>query len=206
MARLALIPVGLLLVLLAASQLLLPPFLEGRVSDRLERGGGSADVSLKAVPAGRLLFHDGDELDVNGRGLRLELGGRGETLDRLDGFDEVHVRLTDADAEPLRVRRFALTRSESDRDYAVRMAGSTTPREVARFLGSQAAGSLGGTLGDLATELLPDGGEVRVPVDMEATVRSRNGRREVTSATGSVAGVPAGPLVQLVLDAVVRSL
>ena len=198
MARLALILVGLVLLLLAVSQLLLPPFLEGRVSDRLEKGGGSADVSLKAVPAGRLLFHDGDELDVNGRGLRLELGGRQERLSDLDGFDEVHVLLTDTDAGPMRVDRFALTRSESDRDYAVRMAGTTSPREMARFLA--------GSLGDLATGLLPGGGEGRVPVAMEATVRSRGGRREVTSATGSVAGVPAGPLVQLVLDAVVRSL
>ena len=198
MARVALILVGSVLVLLGASQLLLPPFLEGRVSDRLEKGGGSADVSLKAVPAGRLLFHHGDELDVNGRGLQLELGGRQEKLSDLDGFDEVHVVLTDSDAGPVRVSRFALTRSERDRDYAVRMAGTTSPREMARFLA--------GTLGDLATGLLPGGGEGRVPVDMEATVRSHGGEREVTSATGSVAGIPAGPLVQLVLDAVVRTL
>src|SRR4051812_7432811 len=198
MARVVLILVGSVLVLLGASQLLLPPFLEGRVSHRLEKGGGSADVSLKAVPAGRLLFHDGDELDVNGRGLRLELGGRQEKLSDLDGFDEVHVVLTDTEAGPMRVSRFALTRSEKDRDYAVRMAGTTSPREMARYLA--------GTLGDLATGLLPGGGVGRVPVDMEATVRSRDGQREVTSATGSVAGIPAGPLVQLVLDAVVRTL
>jgi hypothetical protein len=198
MARVALILVGSVLVLLGASQLLLPPFLEGRVSDRLEKNGGSADVSLKAVPAGRLLFHHGDELDVDGRGLRLELGGREEKLSDLDGFDEVHVRLTDSDAGPMRVSRFALTRSERDRDYVVRMAGTTSPREMARFFA--------GGLGDLATGLLPGGGEERVPVAMEATVRSHGGSREVTSATGSVAGIPAGPLVQLVLDSVVRTL
>jgi hypothetical protein len=206
MPRLAVILVGLALLLLGGSQFLLPPLLEGRASDRLERHGGDAKVSLKALPATRLLFHDGDELDVKGHDLRLDLGGREETLDDLDGFDEVRIRLENVEAEPMRLRRFALARPEGERDYRVRMAGSTSPREVARFLGSQAAGSLGGVLGDLATGVLPEGGESRVPVAMEATIRSQGGRREVTSATGSVAGVPASPLVQLVLDAVVRTL
>ena len=78
------------------------------------------------------------------------------------------------------------------------MSGTTTPRGVARFLG--------GLVGELAAGALPGGGRVPVPVDVAATVRSRNGEREVVSSRGTVAGVPAGPLVGVVLDAVVRRL
>jgi hypothetical protein len=197
MPRIAVVLVAALVALGLGSQLLLPPIMEDQVANRLERDGGSATVSLDAVPAVRLLFDDGDKLRVEGRGLRLDVGREGE-LDRLDGFNEVHVSLTDVVADPLRVRRFALTRSSGQRDYAMRMAAVTTPRAVARFLG--------GPLGDLGAGLLPGGGDNRVPLEVEATVRSHHGRREVTSASGSVAGIPAGPIAQLVVDAVVRRL
>jgi hypothetical protein len=96
------------------------------------------------------------------------------------------------------MRSFSLVRENEKGDYAVRMSGTTTPREVGRFLG--------GALGDLAAGALPDGGRQPVPVDVAAIVRSRHGRRQVVSSTGTVAGVPAGPLVGVVLDAVVRRL
>jgi hypothetical protein len=206
MRRIVAVLVACLVVAVGGSQLVLPSVLEGRVADRLERGGGHADVSLEAVPAARLLFHHGHRLSVDGRGLNLGLTGRQAVFDRLDDFDEVRVRLTSVRAGPLFLRRFALTRSGGNSDYAVRLRGTTSPREVARFLGSRAAGALGGLIGDLATGVLPKAGNGRVPLDVTATVRSHGGRREVTSATGSVAGIPAGPIVQLVVDAVVRQL
>ena len=87
----------------------------------------------------------------------------------------------------------------------MRMVGQSSPREVAAFLGSRAGGVLGGVLGDLAGARLP-GGAQRVPVTVDASVESRDGDVEVTSATGSVAGVPGGPLAELVVAAVVRQL
>ena len=198
MPRVAVLLVGLAALLAVGSQLLLPPLLEGRVADRLERGGGDADVSLRSLPAVRLLFHHGSSLKVEGHDLRLPLGGREQVLDRLDGFDEVRVRLHRVRVTPLAMRSFSLARAHEKGDYAVRMSGTTTPRDVARFLG--------GLVGDLAAGALPGGGREPVPVDVAATVRSRHGRREVVSARGTVAGVPAGPLVGVVLDAVVRRL
>jgi hypothetical protein len=198
MPRVALLLVGLAALLAVGSQLLLPPILEGRVADRLERGGGEADVSLRAVPAARLLFDHGSSLKVEGHDLRLPLGGREQVLERLDGFDEVRVRLHRVRASPMAMRSFSLDRAHEKGDYAVRMSGSTTPRGMARFLG--------GLVGELAAGALPGGGRVPVPVDVAATVRSRNGEREVVSSRGTVAGVPAGPLVGVVLDAVVRRL
>jgi hypothetical protein len=198
MPRVAVLLVGLAALLAVGSQLLLPPVLEGRVADRLERGGGKADVSLRALPAARLLFDHGSSLKVEGHDLRLPLGGREQVLDRLDGFDEVRVHLHRVRVPPLSLRSFFLARAHENGDYAVRMSGTTTPREVGRFLG--------GVLGDLAAGALPGGGRERLPVDVGAIVRSRQGRREVVSARGTVAGVPAGPLVGVVLDAVVRRL
>ena len=205
MRRVALLLLGLVAVLALVSQLALPPLLESAIRDRLEEEGGSAEVSLSALPALRLLFADGESLEVEGRGLRVRPERRPKVLDRLDGFDRVHVRLSDVDAEPLEIRTFVLTR-EGDSGYAVRMAATTSPREVARFLGSRAGGALGGLVGDLAAGTLPGGGATPVPMAIDADVRRRDGRAEVMSAQGSVAGIPAGPLVQIVVDAVVRQL
>jgi hypothetical protein len=206
MPRVAVLLVGFAALLALGCQLLLPPLLEGKAADRLERGGGSARVSLKALPAARLLFNHGDSLEVDGHDLRLELGGRGKLLDRIDGFDEVRVRLHSVAASPFEVRAFSLTRAEEGGDYSVHMTGTTSPREVARFLGSRAAGGLGGLVGDLTAGALPLEGRNRIPMDLAARVRSREGRRQVLSARGTVAGLPAGPLVGFVMDAVVRRL
>jgi hypothetical protein len=206
MRRVAVLLVALVALLAAGAQLFLPTYLEGRVEDRLEQHGGSADVSLRALSAERLLFDHGDSLKVEGHGLRLRLGGQGRVLERLDGFDEVNMRLHRLSAPPLAVSSFVLRRPDSQSDYTVRMTGSTTPRDVARFLGSQAAGGLGGLAGGLAAQALPAGGRTRIPLDVDARIRSHHGRSHVVSARGSVAGVSASPLVELVLDAVVARL
>src|SRR5919202_5605727 len=83
MRRIVLVSVGALAALIVASQLLLPGIAERRGEDRLERHGGTAKVSMSALPAARLLFHDGDSLTVKGRGLRLEPAERNRTLRRM---------------------------------------------------------------------------------------------------------------------------
>ena len=202
------LPIGLatLLVLLAVCQFVLPPLAERRVSDRIEENAGTARVSIDAFPAPRLLFGDGDRLSVRGSGLEVDLSEQRRVLERLDGFDSVDVRITDMRADPLEVDEFELARAEGEGDYRVRMTAETTPREVAGFLGSRAGGPLGGMLGDLAAGSLPGDGDEAVPVDIEAEVVSRDGEVAVASASGSVAGVPAGPLAELVVEAVVRQL
>jgi hypothetical protein len=202
------LPIGLatLLVLLAVCQFVLPPLAERRVSDRIEENAGTARVSIDAFPAPRLLFGDGDRLSVRGSGLEVDLSEQRRVLERLDGFDSVDVRITEMRADPLEVDEFELARAEGEGDYRVRMTAETTPREVAGFLGSRAGGPLGGMLGDLAAGSLPGDGDEAVPVDIEADVVSRDGEVAVASASGSVAGVPAGPLAELVVEAVVRQL
>jgi hypothetical protein len=206
MPRVVVFLIGGIVLLLVASQLALPPIAEHKVESRLERDGGTAHADVHAFPALRLLFGDGDSLDVRGRNVRLDVHGAGADLGRLDGFDEVHVRVTEADAGPLDVRSLSLDRAEGDAQYELRSGAETTPRELAGFLGSQAGGALGGLFGDLAAGSLPGGGNTRVPLRLTAHVTSRDGRPEVTGAVGSVAGIPAGPLAELVVGALLARL
>jgi hypothetical protein len=187
-------------------QLLLPPFLEERVADRLTQEGGRAEVSMSAFPAVRLLAGDGERFEVRGSGLRF-VPGRGEqVLEHLDGFDEVSLRLSELRAGPVRTQRFALERPREDADYRVGLEGRVTPSEAIRLLGAQAGGPLGGLAGDLAARALPGGGSIELPLTVDAQLTSRGGRAEVVEADASVAGLPAGPLAELVVDAVVADL
>ena len=206
MPRVVVLLIGLIVLLLVASQLALPPIAEHKVESRLERDGGSAHAEVHAFPALRLLFGDGDSLDVRGRGVSLDVSGEEADFDRLDGFDEVRVQVTDASAGPLDVRSFSLARGEGENHYELRTGAVTTPREVAGFLGSAAGGPLGGLFGDLAAGSLPGGGNARVPLRLSGKVTSVDGRPSVSGAKGSVAGIPAGPLAQLVVAAVVARL
>ena len=191
---------GLLAALSLAAQLVLPSVAEHRIADRLRSGGGSADVSLSAFPAVRLLFADGDSLRIKARRLRLDVGHERRLLHRLDGFDSVRVRLRDTEVGPLQLRSFVLDRPDERRDYAVRLTGRTSPRALAAFLGGRAGGPIGGDLGALAGSLL--GGGLPLALDLQARVRSSDGQPELESTSGTVAGFPAGPLVQLALAAV----
>ena len=205
MPRVVVLLIGLAALLLVASQFALPALAEHRAEDRLEAGGGSASADVRAFPALRLLFGDGDSLDVRGRGLRLDLSRRG-AFGGLDGFDEVRVRLAELQAGPLHVSNLVLARPEGAGVYEMRLRGVTTPRELVGFLASQAGGGLGGLFGALAAGGLPGGGDTRVPLRLTAQVESRGGRPSVRNADGSVAGVPAGPLAELVVGAVVARL
>ncbi len=196
-----------LAVLAVATQLALPAYVEGQVKDRLEEGGGSADVSVGAFPAVTLIAGRGKELTATGEDLVIDLDDRrDDPFGRLDGFEDVDVELTDVDAGALRLSEFELRREGRDAEYDMRAEGTTTPAELASELGTTAGGPLGGLLGGLAGDLLPGAGDTEVPLELTATVDSQDGRPEVTDATGSVAGLPAGPLTEVVLGAVLDRL
>jgi hypothetical protein len=205
MRRLAVVLLGLLVVVVLAGQLFLPSVAEHRVQDRLERHGGTAHVSLSALPAMRLLFGDGDSLTVKGSGLDLTPQERHDSLEHLDGFDKVSVELDRLVSGPLHVSSFTLERGDGERYYRMRMRGTTSAQEVGAFLGSEAGGAFGGLLGGLAGGSLPGGG-AEVPVKVKATIASNGGDVLVRRASGSVAGIPADPLVEIVVAAVARRL
>jgi hypothetical protein len=205
MPRIAVAMLAAVVLLVVGSQLAIPPLAERQARTRLERGGGRAEVSMSAFPALRLLAGDGRSLEVRGVGLRFDLGGKREGLDRLDGFGRVRVALDRSVAGPLRLTRLRLARDRGDRAYRLRVAARTTPRELAGYVGSWAAGYVGSRFGGFGAAQLPGGG-ADVPLDLDASLESRDGRVVVIAASGAVAGIPAGPLAELVMTAVARRL
>ena len=196
-----------LALLAVVGQLALPAYYESRVESRLEEDGGSADVSIGAFPALTLVAGRGKELKGTGEGLKFDIDDRREDpLGKLDGFEEVDLRLTDTEVGAIRMSEFDLRRDGRDSEYTMRVEASATPRELAAQLGSTAGGPLGGLVGSLGAELLPGSGTTEVPLEVTARVRSEDGRAEVTDAQGAVAGVPAGPLAEIVLSTVLDRL
>ena len=202
MPRVVFLLIGILLVLLVASQFALPAIAQRRAENRFEEGGGSVKVDVKAFPALRLLLGDGDRFEARGSGVTVDVSRARGDLSELDGFDEVELRLTRMTAGPVDVADFRLRRAEGATAYELRITGATTPRDVAGFLGSQAGGALGGLFGGIAGGSLPGGGMARVPLRLAAKVQSRDGRPEVSAVNGTVAGIPAGPFAELVVAAV----
>ncbi len=194
-----------LLLLAFAAQLALPAYLADRTEHRLEEGGGQADVKLKALPALTLIAKEGDSLEVEAENLEFDLEEEtGDPFDDLDGFDRVDVDITDSEAGPLEIERFELTREEPDGEYQLTVRGSTTPSALAQDIGSEAGGALGGFLGELGAEALPGSDSVDVPFELTATIESDGGQPDVTDSSGSVAGIPAGPLAELVVVTVLE--
>ena len=202
MRRAVLITAAAIVALLVLSQLLVPPYLEHRAEKRLTAHGGHATVSIDALPAARLLLHDGDEIKVRGEGLHVQLTNRRMNVFReLDRFNRADVRLTRMSAGPFSVSRVAIARSSSSRPYAFSLRASVTARDLSSYAGSQLAGGLGGFLGRLGSDVVPFSSEP-IPVRIDAAIRSNGGQPELQNVAGSVAGVPAGPLASAIAAAV----
>ena len=188
-----------------ASQVLIPSLGERRVEDRLTEGGGSAEVTLGAFPAARLLFSDGERFEVDARDLDLDLDEEVEVFDRLDGFSIVDVSIEDSVAGPFELESVRLTR-DGEGPYRVVANGATTAGGLAEA-GLEAVELPGQSLADLIFGgLLGDVDETAVPVELDLEVASDDGRVRVVSGGGTVAGFETGPLAQLITSAIVVQL
>jgi hypothetical protein len=204
MRRVLLIGAGIAILLLVLSQLLLPLYLEGRVEDRLTSNGGKADVTLKALPALTLLAGSGSEAKVTGTGLSLDLNGGGDKpLDDLDGFDKVNIDVKASTAGPFHVGELTMQRGSRDDPYTTSLDATVTGRELATYAGSRLAGAFGDLLGGLTAGAVPFS-NTPIPVTVDATIESDGGTPRVASVTGSIAGLPAGPLLEAIAEAVGR--
>ena len=202
---------------LAAAQLAIPRIAEARIRDRLESGGGEAEVTVRAFPAIKLLGNGGERIAVRGRGLVIGLGEAarpevvGESpaapsatgLSALDGFDHVDVELVDFQTGPFAVGAFVLTRSGGG-SYAMATRATATAAGLARF-GLDRLPSIPGTglIGSVAGPAI-GGREIALSVEIEL-ISDRGGLR-VGSGGGSIAGYPAGPLATTIAAAVARRL
>ena len=196
---------GVVVFVLVASQVLIPSLGERRVEDRLTEGGGSAEVTLGAFPAARLLFSDGERFEVDARDLDLDLDEEVEVFDRLDGFAIVDVSIEDSVAGPFELESVRLTR-DGEGPYRVVANGATTAGGLAEA-GLEAVELPGESLADLIFGgLLGDADETAVPVELDLEVTSDDGRVRVVSGGGTVAGFETGPLAQLITSAIVVQL
>jgi hypothetical protein len=199
--KILLISLAVLVALAVVSQFVIPPLAENRIEDRLTDAGGSADVSLSAFPAARLLFDDGEEVSVSGSGLDLALEQQDDVFEKLDGFDRVDVSLTDFRAGPCAVDSFDLTREAPSAPYRLVSSSRATPGELAEC-GASTLGIPGGPLLGSITDLVP-GGTRTIPIDLDMELRSDGGRIVVVSGGGTIAGIPTGPLAELITAAIV---
>ncbi len=201
MLRWTLIATLAALVLLAASQLVIPPLVEHRLEGRLTDGGGSADVSVSAFPAARLLFGDGDRISVTGSGLDLALTEPGgDVLDELDGFGQVDVTLRNFHADPFAVSSFELARDGGSAPYRLAARSDTTPAAIAGY-GADRLGVPGAPLLGFVTRNAL--GDRPIPVTLDMDLESEDGRIVVVSGGGTVDGYPTGPLAELITSAIV---
>ncbi len=200
MARWLLIAALVLVALFGVSQLVIPPVAEHRIEDRLTDGGGTADVSLQAFPAARLLFGEGTKLSVSGSGLDLGLQQQSNVFDKLDGFDRVEVSLKQFHAGPFAVASFDLTRPAPSAPYHLVSSTRTTPGDLAQY-GASRLGLPGGPLLRFFTQQAL-GGSRPIPIDLDVELRSDGGRVVVVSGGGTVAGYPTGPLAELITSTI----
>jgi hypothetical protein len=199
-ARWLLISALVLLALVGVSQLVIPPVAEHRIEDRLTDGGGTANVSLQAFPAARLLFGDGSRLSVTGSRLDLGLQQQSTVFDKLDGFDRVDVNLTKFHAGPFAIASFDLERPAPSAPYHLVSSSWTTPGDLAQY-GAAQLGLPGGPLLRFFTDQAL-GSNRQIPIELDMELRSDGGRVVVVSGGGTVAGYPTGPLAELITSTI----
>jgi hypothetical protein len=188
-------------VLAAAIQVVLPRTVARHAERRLTEHGGHARVHLKAFPAPILLRKRGTSLTVRASGLvartsqSKDNGGAG--LDALDGFDRVDIQVIGVHVGPLSISRFQLVRATPGKPYEATVQATITGAELAAYAG-------GGRLGAFLTGAFP-GTRTEIPLDASATLTSDGSRVSATRVKGSVAGLPAGPLIEALVAAVSTS-
>ena len=200
MARWGLIAAGTAVFLLVASQILVPSLGERKVEERLTEGGGSADVTLGAFPAARLLFSDGERFEVTASDLELGLDPSERVFDASTGSRSSTSRSPTRAPARSELERFELNR-DGDGPYSLVATGTTSPSSLVDYgIESEIPG---GGLADLALDLFGIETDVDVPIDLEMQLTSDDGRVLVTSGDGTVGGLPAGPLAELLTAAIV---
>ena len=205
MPRWGILVAGVAIFVVVASQILVPSLGERRVEDRLTERGGSAEVTLGAFPAARLLFSDGERFEVEARDLDLALDQEARVFDRLDGFSLVEVSIEDSVAGPFELDSFRLSR-EDEGPYRLVSSGVTTVSGLVDA-GFDTVELPGESLADLIlNQLFGEADDAEVPVELDAELTSEDGRVRVVSGGGTVAGFETGPLAELISSAIVVQL
>lgn len=199
-ARIAALLGAAVALLLVVAQVFLPELGESAIEDRLTENGGVASVSLSATPAARLLWGDGDRLAIRSSGIDLELEQEDiYVFDDLDRFGEVAIEIADSRVGPFRIETFRLTR-DGGGPYLLDSRSATSAADLARFGIATAELPGSGVVGTIL-DLTGVGGQ-DLPVELDMELESDDGRIRVTEGGGSIAGIPTGPLAELITAAI----
>ena len=191
---------AVLVIAAVATQLIIPRVAETQTEDRLTKDGGTAEVNIEAVPAVRLLFDDGDKLEVKAQEVDIPIDDiQGKSFKEFDGFNEVDVRLALSKVGPFFAERVTITRGENDKLYVFTFRGSTSPTEVGEF----ALAGLPPFLRSALTALAGRAGARELPIRLDVQLRSEKGRASVVGGTGTVAGLPLGGFALGIAGAVI---
>jgi hypothetical protein len=198
------IAAGVVVFVLVASQILIPPLGAHRVEDRLEAGGGTADVTIGAVPALRLLFGDGERLEVDAHDLDLPLDRDLHVFDDLDGFGIVDVSIANSHAGPFDLTSFSLTRDGSG-PYHMVTDGQATASDLVDY-GIGGVDLPGTSILDSLMQVFLGPSDESIPVSLDMRLASDQGVVRVVSGESEVAGIPAGPVGEMITSAIVNSI
>jgi hypothetical protein len=188
---------------LGITQGVIPGHAEDKVRDRLTRNGGTADVHIRAIPAIRLLFDDGDELDVQALGIAIPARDlRGGSFKDLDGFDEMRFEMVRSEVGPFSADRSVLSRGEDESTYHFTFRGSTSAGQLASF----ALGTLPPILRSMIESLGGRPADAEIPIRLAAELKSVDGRAELVRGTGTVAGLPLGGIALPIAGAIISRL
>lgn len=198
--RIAAIAGAAVLLLLILTQLFLPGIGASAIEDRLTEGGGVADVSLGATPAARLLWGDGDRIEIRATGLALGLDEEDpDAFENLDRFDEVEIAVSDSRVGPVDIETFILTR-DGDEPYTLESRGASSAADLAEFFADDAELPGADILGGIINATGVGGADIDVELDMQ--VESDEGRVLVVEGGGEIAGIPTGPIAELITQAI----
>jgi len=189
--RIAAIVAAAVVAFLVLSQLFVPGLGEKAIHDRLTANGGVADVSISAFPAMRLLWGHGDSLKVKGDGLSIDVDQNGDpaVLDNLDRFGDVEI---------------VVLARHGEGAYSLDARTATSASQLAAY-GIDEADLPGAGIVGTILDFTGLGGK-DIPVDLDLEMTSDDGRIEVTDGGGTVAGLPTGPLAELITRAIVIKL
>jgi hypothetical protein len=180
---------AVVVIALVATQIFLPRAAENDVEDRLTNDGGTAGVNIEAVPALRLLFDDGDRIEVRAEEVAIPLEDiQGRSFKELDGFDEVDLRLARSTVGPFFAEEVTIERPEGEQLYAFNFEGTTSAAQVSEF----ALAGLPPLLRSALTALAGRAGRRELPITLDVDLRSEGGRARVVSGSGTFAGLPLG--------------
>lgn len=195
---------GLIVFALVATQVMVPSFAEREVEDRLTEGGGTADVTIGAVPAVRLLFSDGERFEVDARDLHLDVDEELRVFERLDGFSRVDVTIADSSAGPIALSEFELHR-DGPGPYTLSASGQALASELTTF-GLEQLEVPGASLLDFFLDPFTEVVDAEVPIELDVQLTSNKGQVQVVSGESEIAGFETGPLAELITSAIVVQL